>query len=263
MLLNNRDCKTEALDAVLEELSASLRRFDGKEAEDYGRRFEDIFMGGFAPEPSRVFFRLTEIHRDRTKSIDTLAENLRLLAADREAAGARCAGGLRQLADFVSLEAAHLNLLDASEAMKEQRAAAMIGKADAAVAAAQGVREKLGKLQRESAAAVGLVAVIAAAFLAGAGWSASVLANIEKATVYRLSGMTLLLGLGLFNLLALFMSFLRSLTGTEDTRFRTVYVWGNVIFLLLLAMAGAAWLFDLSEARPLLADWLRAALGCP
>lgn len=263
MLLNNRDCKTEALDAVLEELAGALCRFDGKEAEDWGRRFEDIFLGGFVPEPSRVFFRLTEIRRDRTKSLDVLAENLRLLTEEREAAGARYAESLRHLSDFVSLEAAHMNLLDASEEMKERRAAAMIGKANAAVEAAQGVKEKLGKIQRESAAAVGLVAVIAAAFLAGAGWSASVLANIEKATVYRLSGMTLLLGLGLFNLLALFMSFLRSLTGTEDTRFRTVYLWGNVLFLLLLALAGAAWLFDLSEARPLLADWLRAALVRP
>lgn len=261
MRMNNEDCKMEALDRVLDALSWTVLRFNEEEAAKYDAAFQEIFLGGFVPEPSRVFFRLSEIHRSSDRSTDTLAENLRLFCADREAQKSRYAADLRKLADFVSLETAHLGYLDASAELRERQAAAMIGKAGVAAEAADRVREQMGRFQRESIAAVGIVAAILAAFFAGIGWSASVLENIEKATVYRLSGMTLLLAVGLFNLLALLMSFIRSMIGTEDKRFHTVYVWGNVLLLALLAMAGAAWLFDLSATRPLLADWLRAVLS--
>lgn len=261
MQMNNRECRAAALDAAMEDLAGGVRRFDREETARLDRIFGDIFLGGFTPEPARLFFRLVEIRKETDKSVDTLAENLRLFTENREEAESRYAGGLRRLSDFVSLESARLACFDAGEDMRERRAAQMIGRADAASARAEEARDKLGRFQRESVAAVGLVAAILAAFFAGIGWSASVLENIEKATVYRLSGMTLLIVLGLFNLLALLMSFIRSMTGTADTRFRTVYACGNALLLLLLALAGAAWLFDLSEARPLLADWLRACLG--
>ena len=217
MRMNNEDCKMEALDRVLDALSRTVLRFNEGETAKYDAAFQEIFLGGFVHEPSRVFFRLCEIHRSSDRSTDTLAENLRLFCADREAQKSRYAADLRKLADFVSLETAHLGYLDASAELRERQAAAMIGKAGAAAEAADRVREKMGRFQRESVAAVGIVAAILAAFFAGIGWSASVLENIEKATVYRLSGMTLLLAVGLFNLLALLMSFIRSMTGRENT----------------------------------------------
>lgn len=136
--------------------------------------------------------------------------------------------------------------MEISAEAQSRQADTLIRRVDAAAEAARNVEDKIGRVQRESVVAVGMMAAVLIVFWAAVGWSSSVLQNIEKATVYRLSGMSLLLVIGLFNLVAFLMAFIRSMTGTEDRKFYRVYMWGNGLLVLLLFLVSVAWLFDLS-----------------
>lgn len=261
MQMSNQEWKMEALEAVLNDLSIKVLPFDAKEREQYDRRFQEIFLGNFRLEPSRIFFHLTEIYQNEKQSLDTVSENLQAFCETSEAEKSSYIKDLEKLADFISLEAAHLGYMEISAETQSRQADTMIRRVDAATEAARNVEDKIGRVQRESVVAVGMMAAVLIVFWAAVGWSSSVLQNIEKATVYRLSGMSLLLVIGLFNLAAFLMAFIRSMTGTEDRKFYRVYMWGNGLLVLLLFLVSAAWLFDLSEARPFLAEWLRTILG--
>ena len=260
MQMSNQEWKMEALEAVLNDLSVKVLPFDEKEREQYDWRFQEIFLGNFRLEPSRIFFRLTEIYQNEKQSLDTVSENLQAFCETPEAEKSSYIEDLKKLADFISLEAAHLGYMEISAEAQSRQADTLIRRVDAAEAA-RNVEDKIGRVQRESVVAVGMMAAVLIVFWAVVGWSSSVLQNIEKATVYRLSGMSLLLVIGLFNLVAFLMAFIRSMTGTEDRKFYRVYMWGNGLLVLLLFLVSVAWLFDLSEARPFLAEWLRTILG--
>lgn len=261
MQMSNQEWKMEALEAVLNDLSVKVLPFDEKEREQYDWRFQEIFLGNFRLEPSRIFFRLTEIYQNEKQSLDTVSENLQAFCETPEAEKSSYIEDLKKLADFISLEAAHLGYMEISAEAQSRQADTLIRRVDAAAEAARNVEDKIGRVQRESVVAVGMMAAVLIVFWAAVGWSSSVLQNIEKATVYRLSGMSLLLVIGLFNLVAFLMAFIRSMTGTEDRKFYRVYMWGNGLLVLLLFLVSVAWLFDLSEARPFLAEWLRTILG--
>ena len=87
------------------------------------------------------------------------------------------------------------------------------------------------------------------AFTAGIAFSTSVLENISGVSIYRMAGITLLIGIVLTNILfGLFYYIDRLVNGRKDRRITPLWL-ANGIFILLLIMTLIAWAIGLVEIR--------------
>ena len=68
-------------------------------------------------------------------------------------------------------------------------------------------------MQKEYSAIVGIFAAIVLAFTGGMAFSSSVLENIDKASVYRITLIAFVIGLVFFNLIWLLIDFIREING--------------------------------------------------
>ncbi len=111
------------------------------------------------------------------------------------------------------------------------------------------VENELASQQREYIAILGIFAAVVLAFTAGIAFSTSVLENISGVSIYRMAGITLLIGIVLTNILfGLFYYIDRLVNGRKDRRITPLWL-ANGIFILLLIMTLIAWAIGLVEIR--------------
>ncbi len=109
--------------------------------------------------------------------------------------------------------------------------------------------EKLASQQREYIAILGIFAAVVLAFTAGIAFSTSVLENISGASIYRVTYVSLLIGVVQTNILfGLFYYIDRLVNRSEDRRITPLWL-ANAIFILLLMMILIAWATGIVEAR--------------
>ncbi len=75
------------------------------------------------------------------------------------------------------------------------------------------VEEKQKDMQKEYITILGIFAAIVLAFTGGMAFSSSVLENIDKASVYRITLIAFVIGLVFFNLIWLLIDFIREING--------------------------------------------------
>jgi len=75
------------------------------------------------------------------------------------------------------------------------------------------VQERQEDMQKEYITILGIFAAIVLAFTGGIVFSSSVLENIDKASIYRLSLMAFIIGLVFFNLIWILIDFIRDING--------------------------------------------------
>ena len=97
--------------------------------------------------------------------------------------------------------------------------------------------ERAQGMQRDYITILGIFASIIITFVAGIGVSGSVLNNIDKVSIYRLTFVILLLALFLSNLLNLLLNFIKHVRGCvelETNKSLSTIAGINVLFLLLI-----------------------------
>ncbi len=106
------------------------------------------------------------------------------------------------------------------------------------------LNDRAQDMQRDYITILGIFASIIITFVAGIGVSASVLNNIDKVSIYRLSFIILLLALFLSNLLNILFEFIKHVRGhsaTETNKAPSTIVGINALFLFLMLLDILLW----------------------
>ena len=96
------------------------------------------------------------------------------------------------------------------------------------------VRDGQKKMQNEYITILGIFAAIVLAFTGGMTFSSSVLENMDKASIYRMITIVLILGLVLSNLIWLLIDFLRDINGKSIRKWWLIAITDVVLLLGLL-----------------------------
>jgi len=110
------------------------------------------------------------------------------------------------------------------------------------------VESKLDNSQKEYISILGIFAAVVLAFTGGIAFSTSVLNNIAQASIYRMIGISLVIGLVLVNVLFGLFYYINSLVNKEKKDIFPLVI-SNIIFVVLLALTVIAWSFGFVENR--------------
>ena len=252
--------RQEELERILEELAIYQDTLQNQ-LNQYVARIVTVYSDpDFRHRYSGFYAKITVIDGDEEGNLDILSQNIRILYEEickrfREQQIERAVyNGVRKLYDHVNLDIARINYLRGinnkaetlRQEVKETRQMSNF------------LFRKVQKAEREYIAILGIFAAIIAAFFSGIGFSSSILANIEKATIYRLSGMVTLMGLIIFNILVLLMNFIRYIVGgkLQFTPKKFVCIVNGVLFVILSVII-LGWAIDVTAIRSI---WVQSII---
>lgn len=258
--------KRQEFRKILLELSADQEILkEPKKRSSFYLRLEKLY---YAPDNemrfrhfySDVFSVLTQINDgDDQGSIDVLGQNMDILLCGYQAKNSDDEGKLidisdqiRKLYDHISLDIARIKYsekgdVEVSGQESIEKIRSQINDDESKIITLQdSVKEatvKADKMQKEYVSILAIFAAVIGVFFSGVGFSTSVLSNIDKSSIYRvLLGVTIL-GVFLFNLLALLLGFIREIVVNKTWSLR-VYIIGNLAFIIILALIYVAWIFQ-------------------
>lgn len=265
MRILNEQEKREALNDVLIDLSKSQAIL--KEAPDrafFFMRLEDIYYNyngkeNFRHYYSDIFSTLTLIDGDSSiGSLDVLAQNIQTIKNGYVPKNSDAAGNIIDISkeiiklyDHTNLDIARINYTKTmtNETMSELAKNRLLvvnleQKVRDSEDALKGisnktindikhlsgqVQERQEDMQKEYITILGIFAAIVLAFTGGIVFSSSVLENIDKSSIYRISLMALIIGLVFFNLIWILIDFIREINGKV---IRRKWIW--ILFNLIL-----------------------------
>lgn len=258
--------KRQEFRQILLELSADQEILkEPKKRSSFYLRLEKLY---YAPDNEKrfrhfysdIFSVLTQINDgDDQGSIDVLGQNMDILLCGYQAKNSDDEGKtidisdqIRKLYDHISLDIARIKYsekgdVEVSGQESIEKIRSQINDDESKIITLQNsVKEatvKADKMQKEYVSILAIFAAVIGAFFSGLGFSTSVLSNIDKSSIYRiLLGITIL-GMFLFNLLALLLGFIREIVVNKTWSLR-VYIIGNLAFIIILAFIYIAWIFQ-------------------
>lgn len=217
---------------------------------------------------SDIFTVLTQIQQASNQGdINILGQNLSLIRAgynpqnrDEQGNIIDISDSIRKLYDHVSLDIARISYSDAGDRKTAGETAIVDMQSqlnqikteiDKAKIAQNNVEAELGKQQREYIAILGIFAAIVLAFTGGIAFSTSVLKSINTVSVYRITMVSLIIGLVLINVLfGLFYYVDRLVNGLQKNRKKLKpLLFSNAILCVLLSITIIAWYCGWVEKR--------------
>ena len=257
--------RRDKLIELLFELSKAQDIFrDNKKRSDIFLKLEEIYYIPGSDEYFRHFYSdilstLTQIDSDDNEgSLDVLAVNMQAIKDGYQAVNydgdklIDISKSIIKLFDHTNLEVARINytkqlnnatksdLASTKELLKKQRE-----EFDNTKSETETIRNKLREetekankkiednqkqMQNEYVTILGIFAAIVLAFTGGMTFSSSVLNNISKASVYRLSLISFIIGLVFFNLIWVLIDFVRDING-KTIRKKWLFVVVNIIMV--------------------------------
>lgn len=258
--------KRQEFRLILLELSADQEILkEPKKRSSFYLRLEKLY---YAPDNKKrfrhfysdIFSVLTQINDgDDQGSIDVLGQNMDILLCGYQAKNSDDEGKLidisdqiRKLYDHISLDIARIKYsekgdVEVSGQESIEKIRSQINDDESKIITLQdSVKEatvKADKMQKEYVSILAIFAAIIGVFFSGVGFSTSVLSNIDKSSIYRILLGVTILGMFLFNLLALLLGFIREIVVNKTWSLR-VYIIGNLAFIIILALIYVAWIFQ-------------------
>lgn len=110
------------------------------------------------------------------------------------------------------------------------------------------VQERQEDMQKEYITILGIFAAIVLAFTGGIVFSSSVLENIDKPSIYRISLMAFIIGLVFFNLIWILIDFIRDINGRI---IRKKWLWMLVNFILISGIIGVCFSYKYGWFLPI------------
>lgn len=258
--------KRQEFRQILLELSADQEILkEPKKRSSFYLRLEELY---YAPDNEKrfrhfysdIFSALTQINDgDDQGSIDVLGQNMNILLCGYQAKNSGDEGKLidisdqiRKLYDHISLDIARIKYsekgdveVSGQESIEKIRSQINDDKSKI-ITLQDSVKEatvKADKMQKEYVSILAIFAAVIGVFFSGVGFSTSVLSNIDKSSIYRILLGVTILGMFLFNLLALLLGFIREIVVNKTWSLR-VYIIGNLAFIIILALIYVAWIFQ-------------------
>lgn len=258
--------KRQEFRKILLELSADQEILkEPKKRSSFYLRLEELY---YAPDNEKkfrhfysdIFSVLTQINDgDEQGSIDVLGQNMNILLCGYQAKNSDDEGKLtdisdqiRKLYDHISLDIARIKYsekgdVEVSGQESIEKIRSQINDDESKIITLQdSVKEatvKADKMQKEYVSILAIFAAVIGVFFSGVGFSTSVLSNIDKSSIYRILLGVTILGMFLFNLLALLLGFIREIVVNKTWSLR-VYIIGNLAFIIILALIYVAWIFQ-------------------
>ena len=218
-------------------------------APDNEKRFRHFY--------SDIFSVLTQINDgDDQGSIDVLGQNMDILLCGYQAKNSDgvklidISDQIRKLYDHISLDIARIKYsekgdVEVSGQESIEKIRSQINDDESKIITLQNsVKEatlKADKMQKEYVSILAIFAAVIGAFFSGVGFSTSVLSNIDKSSIYRILLGVTILGMFLFNLLALLLGFIREIVANKKWSL-WVYFIGNLAFMAILYFIRPFWL---------------------
>lgn len=112
------------------------------------------------------------------------------------------------------------------------------------------IEETQQKLQRNYISILGIFAAIVVAFMSGTAFSSSVLENIDKASIYRISFVVLIVAFFMFNLICALFMFLNKVSEIKNRAMVWLLVVADIAFVALIALVVFARAFDVVSRFP-------------
>lgn len=203
------DENQEQLNEILWELSAENQKVNANNIDKYISRFRSIYQGDFRHLYSDFFNLITRIASTETYSLEQLAENIRILHSSIQA-------NINESDDFkrkITKLYDHLNLdisrIRYTQRVTEQWSNEVYEKNENLSSKLQELATKAESVQKDNVTILGIFSSIVITFVAGMMFSGSVLNNIDKVSIYRLTFVVIVLAFILFNLLQLLLNFLQ------------------------------------------------------
>ena len=278
--------RQEELERILEELANSQEILQNQ-LNQYVDRIVTVYSDSdFRHRYSGFYAKITVIDGDDEGNLDILSQNICILYEEickrfrEKQVEKEVYNGVRKLYDHVNLDIARINYIrtisnraeaiqqeveETQEKVEETQQQTQITfdklKSEIEDTKQQSVSilQKVQNAEREYIAILGIFAAIIAAFFSGIGFSSSILANIEKATIYRLSGVTTLVGLIIFNILVLLMSFVSHIVEVKFELNPDFVSTINKLFLAILTIIIIGWLFNVTAIRSI---WVQSIIKC-
>ena len=249
---------------ILQDKATRHEMYKRLEALYYSPNKEDRYRHFY----SDIFTVLTQIQQASNQGdINILGQNLSLIRAgynpqnrDEQGNIIDISDRIRKLYDHVSLDIARISYSDAGDRKTAGETAIVDMQSqlnqikteiDKAKIAQNNVEAELGKQQREYIAILGIFAAIVLAFTGGIAFSTSVLKSINTVSVYRITMVSLMIGLVLINVLfGLFYYVDRLVNGMQKNRKKLKpLLFSNVILCVLLSITIIAWYYGWVEKR--------------
>lgn len=246
-------------------------------------RFEIIYGSSYRHLYSDIFAVLTSIDAEDVKgSIDALQENVRVVYESYDKC-ATCTDdekkeiqqSLRKLFDHINLDASRINYMRKIDQKGEDNKISLINSIETQKkelnTISKNLELKTQDMQKDYTTILGIFASIVLTFVASMVFSTAVLANVEKASIYRILIVVWGLGFILINLLHMLISFINSLNtrgnnnsvlshfflNLEKEKKPTFNIKKvNLCFLIVSCVILIAWLIDMKSLRDIITLFL-------
>lgn len=271
MRILNEQEKRDALNEILIELSKSQDILkEAKDRASFFIRLEDIYYNynnkeNFRHYYSDIFSTLTLIDGDSSMgSLDILAQNIQTIKdgyipknLDENGDNIDISKAIIKLYDHTNLDIARINYTKTmtNETMSElAKNRLLLESLKEKVCESEDALEKISNkalydlkqfsskvqkrqedMQKEYITILGIFAAIVLAFTGGIVFSSSVLENIDKSSIYRISLMAFIIGIVFFNLIWILIDFIRDINGKT---IRKKWIWLFVNFILIGGIIG-------------------------
>lgn len=212
------DDKQNKLNELLRELSDDDTRIDDGNMESYIFRLQDIYEGDFRHMYSGIFGTITGIDAAPHQSLINLAGNIKLLHDTLKDWQEHHAGHISpELCKNMDKLNDHINLDIARIEYTRQMADQINEKNKATNSELKKIGDKAEQMQKDYVTILGIFSSIVVTFVAGMVFSSSVLSNIDKASIYRLFFVMIMIALMLFNLLNMLLEFIQKVNNRTST----------------------------------------------
>ena len=223
MRTENHDEKREHLKDILIELSSSQKILEDEDAIAGSiTKLEYLYYGekqNYRHYYSDIFAAISTIDDEEDKDLDILGQNMERIHSKYIPNDKDISEELNKLYDHINLEISRINYFKKSEIKTEgklQNLTYAVDDAKDKLEQMEDAAEKMNDMQKQYVTILGIFASIVLSFTGGIAFSTSVLQNIEKASIYRISLIVFVLAFSLTNILYILTRFVREISKKKD-----------------------------------------------
>ena len=230
----------EELRAFILELSISSLELNKDIVNEKIEKLKSIYVDDFRHFYSKIFSTITLIKNDEKYDLQMLIENIGIIfdgiqfKHDKKEIDDAFFKKAKKLYDHINLDVARIKYTETLvNKITEQN--------NLTNKELRKINEKAENMQRDYVTILGIFAAVIIAFVSGMTFSTSVLNNIDKVSIYRLSFVAILIAFLLFNLLNLLLDFLLKINKVTMNNSGSLIKSINKVLLAALAADMILW----------------------
>lgn len=237
------DNPQEQLKNILQRMSNIELKYTEKDINNFIKELQRIYQNGFRHLYSDIFHTITLIDNADNKKYSLESLNLvikeiyNVVSNGKEYNEDFCLS-IKKLYDHINLD---IGRIEYTKKIAEKINAENLKTKEEL----NTIATKAEKMQKEYITILGIFSSIVITFVAGMSFSSSVLSNIDKTSINRLSFVMVMLAIFLFNFLHLLLDFIRKINNnpTEPPPNKNTSLIGgiNVVLFIMLIIILTAW----------------------